>query len=378
MANTTPTGRAPLVPTGIEGLDDILGGGFPPTASTWSRATRARARRRWPCSSCSKGRGGASRVCTSPSRRPRRSCAPSPPRTAGRSTASPSVELVPAEESLQPDEQYTMFHPSEVELPETTKAILAEVERVKPTRVVFDSLSEMRLLAQNPLRYRRQILALKQFFAGRQCTVLLLDDLTVRARRPAAPEHRPRRGQPGAARARSTGPSGGGCGCVKIRGMPVPRRLPRLRHRPGGLEVFPRLVAAEHQRAVRRRRSCRAASRAWTPCSAAGWTAAPARCSSARPGRASRRSPSQYAVAAAERGERAAIFTFDESARARCWRARPAWASGSRSTIDGRADPRPAGRPGRAVAGRVRPRDPRRRSNGRGRGSSSSTASTAT
>ena len=87
-------------------------------------------------------------------------------------------ELVPSEDSLRPDDQYTMFHPSEIELGETTKTILADVERVKPARVVFDSLSELRLLAGNPLRYRRQILALKQFFSGRKCTVLLLDDMT--------------------------------------------------------------------------------------------------------------------------------------------------------------------------------------------------------
>src|SRR5215470_11085020 len=88
-------------------------------------------------------------------------------------------ELVPQESGLQPDEQYTMFHPSEVELNQTTTAILDEVERLKPRRVVFDSLSELRLLAGNPLRYRRQILALKQYFAGRNCTVLLLDDMTT-------------------------------------------------------------------------------------------------------------------------------------------------------------------------------------------------------
>ena len=87
-------------------------------------------------------------------------------------------ELIPNESTLLPDDQYTMFHPSEVELSETTKEILADVERVKPSRVVFDSLSELRLLAGSPIRYRRQILALKQFFAGRKCTVLLLDDMT--------------------------------------------------------------------------------------------------------------------------------------------------------------------------------------------------------
>ena len=87
-------------------------------------------------------------------------------------------ELVPAEESLKTETQYTIFHPSEVELGETTRAVIDEVKRIQPRRVVFDSLSEMRLLARDPLRYRRQILALKQFFVGRQCTVLLLDDRT--------------------------------------------------------------------------------------------------------------------------------------------------------------------------------------------------------
>src|SRR5262249_32731854 len=87
-------------------------------------------------------------------------------------------ELMPTESMLDASEQYTVFHPSEVELSETTAKILEDVEQTKPTRVVFDSLSELRLLSGNALRYRRQILALKQFFAGRRCTVLMLDDLT--------------------------------------------------------------------------------------------------------------------------------------------------------------------------------------------------------
>ncbi len=74
------------------------------------------------------------------------------------------------------DEAYTLFHPAEVELQQTVEIVLSEVERHQPQRVVFDSLSEMRMLARDGLRFRRQILALKQFFAGRACTVLLLDD----------------------------------------------------------------------------------------------------------------------------------------------------------------------------------------------------------
>src|SRR5687767_4797358 len=81
--------------------------------------------------------------------------------------------------SVAAAEQYLVFHTCEVELSTTTEKILDGVEGVKPARLVFDSMSELRLLAGNPLRFRRQILALNQYFAGRRCTVLLLDDLTA-------------------------------------------------------------------------------------------------------------------------------------------------------------------------------------------------------
>ncbi len=82
------------------------------------------------------------------------------------------------ETGLNPESEQTILHPSEIELGETTREVMKQVDELRPSRVVFDSLSEMRLLAQNPLRYRRQILALKQFFSSRQCTVLMLDDRT--------------------------------------------------------------------------------------------------------------------------------------------------------------------------------------------------------
>jgi circadian clock protein KaiC len=87
-------------------------------------------------------------------------------------------EYTPTEESLRPEDQYSAFHPSEVEFQDTTQNILAEVDRVQPACVVLDSLSEIRLLARDSLRYRRQVLALKHFFTNRNCTVLLLDDRT--------------------------------------------------------------------------------------------------------------------------------------------------------------------------------------------------------
>jgi circadian clock protein KaiC len=81
-----------------------------------------------------------------------------------------------AMEGSRQQDQYTLYHPSEVELGETMQRVTQMIEHLKPTRVVLDSLSEMRLLAREPLRYRRQILSLKEFFSGRSCTVLLLDD----------------------------------------------------------------------------------------------------------------------------------------------------------------------------------------------------------
>jgi circadian clock protein KaiC len=87
-------------------------------------------------------------------------------------------EVLPSEKILDPKEQYTIFDPSEIELGTTTQNILSAVEQVRPTRVVLDSLSELQLLATNPFRYRRQVLAFKQFFSSRSCTTLLLDDRT--------------------------------------------------------------------------------------------------------------------------------------------------------------------------------------------------------
>lgn len=84
-------------------------------------------------------------------------------------------DLQSTQEHLRSDSQYTLFHPSDVELSETTRALLDVVDRVRPARLVIDSLSEMRLLARDALRYRRQILSLKQHFTGRHCTVILLD-----------------------------------------------------------------------------------------------------------------------------------------------------------------------------------------------------------
>ncbi len=156
-------------------------------------------------------------------------------------------ELLPQEDTLNTDEQYTMFHPSEVELATTTKLILQDVDKLKPTRVVFDSLSELRLVAGNPLRYRRQILALKQFFAGRNCTVLLLDDMTA-----ADHDLHVQSIAHGVILLQQLNPEYGGerrrLRVVKYRGSEFRGGYHDYLIKKGGLEVFPRLVAAEHRR----------------------------------------------------------------------------------------------------------------------------------
>jgi circadian clock protein KaiC len=150
-------------------------------------------------------------------------------------------ELAPEDVSDTGD-SYTIFHPAEVELQQTMDSVFAAVDRADATLVVLDSLSEMRLLARDPLRFRRQILALKQFFAERRCTVLLLDDKS-------APEgdlqlHSLAHGviqlehvalEYGAERRRLQ--------VMKLRGRRYRGGYHDFRIRTGGLDVFPRLQA---------------------------------------------------------------------------------------------------------------------------------------
>jgi circadian clock protein KaiC len=91
------------------------------------------------------------------------------------------LELDSLSETLEDEASYTVYHPVDVELGETIKRIRAEVERLNPQRVALDSVSELKILSQTSVRYRREILGLKQFFAGRKCTVLILDDRTTPA-----------------------------------------------------------------------------------------------------------------------------------------------------------------------------------------------------
>jgi circadian clock protein KaiC len=222
------------------------------------------------------------------------------------------VELVASEKDLTSDTQLTMYHPSEVELSETTKAVLDAVQRINPQRVVFDSLSEMRLLAQNSLRYRRQILALKQFFIGRQCTVLLLDDRTnedrdtqlqsiahgVLAMEQMAPEY-------GAERRRVR--------ILKFRGTPYRGGYHDFAIIRGGLIVYPRLIAAEHNGQFPPGQIKSGVS-ALDSLLGGGPDRGTSTLLVGPAGAGKSTIAVQYAVAAAQRGDHAVVFAFDESA----------------------------------------------------------------
>ncbi len=157
-------------------------------------------------------------------------------------------ELASSKYVLTAGYEQTLLHPWEVELGETIKLITDKVEATNPSLVVFDSLSEMRLLAQDPLRYRRQILALKQFFAGRNTTVLLLDDMTASAERDLQ-LHSLCHGVVTLERlAQRFGATRRRLEVQKMRGIPFRAGYHDFIIDRGGLKVFPRLVALEHHR----------------------------------------------------------------------------------------------------------------------------------
>lgn len=153
-------------------------------------------------------------------------------------------EVLPSESILNPNEQYSIFHPSDVEMGSTTKGILDVVDSIKPTRLVLDSLSELQLLASNPLIYRRQVLAFKQFITSRACTTLFLDDRTA-----SDSDMQVRSIAHGViSLQRSTTDYGGvrrRLEVIKYRGIAFREGLHDYKIEYGGLVVFPRLIAAE-------------------------------------------------------------------------------------------------------------------------------------
>jgi circadian clock protein KaiC len=222
-------------------------------------------------------------------------------------------ELSALEQQTRLEAQNTVFRASDVELTETTRAILNHVDKTRPQRVVFDSLSELRLLAQHALRYRREVLNLKQYFAGKHSTVVLLDDRTS---------------DPGDMQLQSLAhgvlslqqlpPEFGGdrrrLRMMKLRGSPFQSGYHDFVIRHGGLEVFPRLVASDHHEAYERTPISSGLTQLDTMLGG-GLTKGTSTLLLGPAGAGKSAIASLYATAAARRGERAVIFAFDELRR---------------------------------------------------------------
>ncbi len=220
-------------------------------------------------------------------------------------------ELSSIEEQIRQDSTSTFFHPSEVELSRMTDALIAQVTKLNPARVVFDSLSEMRMLAETPLRYRRQILQLKQFFAGRKCTVLLLDDRSsgpgdlqvesiahgVIAFQRTTPEYGVSRRQ---------------MSVVKIRGSQFRDGYHDFILRKGGMVIFPRLVAGDHHRDFARDNFPSGIPRL-DSLLGGGLGRGTSTMFMGPPGTGKSTMAVKFAITAAERGEKVQMFIFDET-----------------------------------------------------------------
>ena len=307
----TATRSVELFATGIAGLDDILGGGLarnhlyliegdPGTGKTTIAM-------QFLMEGTSRGQKGLY-VTLSESKTELLEIA----RSHGWSLDGIEIfELGPDEEHLKAEAQYTVFNPSEIELADTTNAVLSEVDRLQPERVVFDSLSELRLLARDSLRYRRQILGLKQYFSGRNCTVLLLDDRTAERHdlQLQSIAH-------GVVMMESVEREYG----IKRRRLEVKKlRGSRFREgfhdyciRRGGVEVYPRLVASEHLLTLQPTQ-LKSGIAALDTLLGGGLDSGTSTLLLGPAGCGKSTIAARYAVSEVERGGSAALFAFDES-----------------------------------------------------------------
>lgn len=220
-------------------------------------------------------------------------------------------EVIPEESLLDPGEQYTVLHPSEVELGETNELILQMIEKLNPSRVVLDSLSELQLLSGSALRYRRHVLALKQYFSRRSCTALLLDDKTalrgdqqVRsiAHGVISLEHID--SEYGAERRIIR--------VMKYRGIAFRRGPHDYAIITGGVVVYPRIVAAE-TRALAARAQISSGIPEFDELLGGGIEEGSSTLISGPPGTGKSSLAVQFVKSATDQGQQAAMFLFEES-----------------------------------------------------------------
>ena len=299
--------------TGVQGLDDILHGGFPSGQMYLIEGEPGTGKTTIALQFILEGARLGERtlyVTLSESRMELAAAAQSHGWTLD---AVEIVEFVPEEAALSAEDSYTVFHPNEVELASTIKKLIEEIERVRAQRVVLDSLSELRLLAVEPVKYRRQLLALKRYFAGRGMTSLLLDDrsgegMDVQLQSIAHGVVRLQKN------ARSYGITRRQIEILKVRGSAFREGLHDYSIGVSGLEVYPRLVAAEHPSEFAEDQI----SGGLQPLDAmfgGGVDRGSSTLIIGPTGVGKSSIVMQYSIAAALRGERVMLYTFDESTR---------------------------------------------------------------
>ena len=221
------------------------------------------------------------------------------------------LELGSIEEQLKPESQNTVFYPSEVEMNQTSKFLYAEVKRIKPQRVVFDSISEMRMLSESSLRFRRQMLSLKHFFATQNCTVLMLDDLTSSPKdlQVQSIVH-------GVINLLKFHPEFGNerrrLNIVKLRGINYLGGFHDYIIKRGGVDVFPRMISAQHAEKLTQKKFS-SDLKELDSLLGGGLAAGTSTLFLGPAGTGKSTLAIQYAYAAVERGEKATVFAFEES-----------------------------------------------------------------
>ncbi|REJ88777.1 MAG: circadian clock protein KaiC [Planctomycetota bacterium] len=289
--------------SGVDGLDEVLGGGFPAGQICLIRGNSGAGKTTLSLQFLMEGaRNGESTLFI------------------GTSETEPELRRIAASHgwSLEgvtihhhavsaPDAEQTMLHPAEMELPQTMQALLSVIEQTSPKRVVIDSLTEIRALARDEFWYRRQLALLKQFFADSDATVLLVELPSTQAllysmvTSVIEVEHA----------APSYGPDRRRLRVVKVRGQPYATGYHDYKVRTGGLEVFPRLTAADHRRRFPEERVATGLTE-FDAMLGGGLVRGTSTLLLGPSGTAKSLFTTQLLVAAAERGEQSAMFVFDE------------------------------------------------------------------
>ena len=306
-----PQGVLPKASTGIQGLDEILGGGLPRNRLHLLEGNPGTGKTtialQFLIQGAEDGETGIY-ISLAESEQELRDGAKSHGWTLGENIEV--FELVPPESVLDPDQHQSLLYSSDLELGETIKRIFEAINRLKPKRIVIDSLSEIRLLAQSSLRYRRQVLALKHYFSQHNSTVIMLDDLTTESSDRAVHSiaH-------SVIHLDQLAPIYGGerrrLRVAKCRGQSFRSGYHDFVISEGGIVVFPRLVAAEHRTGFAGK-ILPSGVPELDQLLGGGITAGSSTLVIGPAGTGKSLLIFHYLAAAIERGERAALFAFDE------------------------------------------------------------------